>query len=149
MTLISFYHPQKHLLDQAVFTLLHKSYRAGKRALVLIETKDRLQYIDTMLWSYDANSWLPHGSDGGEDCVEHPILLSTEDINRNEAQYLFLLDGMRSSKIKDYDRCFELYNESLGLSAEQAWETLRTFVNSENEISYWFQNKSGSWEKKY
>ena len=149
MTVISFYHPQKNLLDQAVFALLHKSYRAGKRSLVLVEQKDRLQYIDMMLWSHDANSWLPHGSDEGDDCIEHPILLSTEDINRNEAQYLFLLDGMRSSKIKDYERCFELYNESLGLSAEEAWEALCACVDSKDQVSYWIQNTSKVWEKKY
>ena len=62
MTEISFYHLERSPLEQALPKLLEKTLSIGKRALVLASTEDRVENLAQVLWTYDPDAWLPHGT---------------------------------------------------------------------------------------
>ena len=63
MTEIAFYHLEKSPLEQVLPKLLEKTLGAGKRALVLAGSEQRVEALAGLLWTYEQGSWLPHGTE--------------------------------------------------------------------------------------
>ena len=90
MTDIAFYHLQKWPLDKALPKLLEKTLEAGKRAVVMAGSQERLRALNTLLWTYGRDSWLPHGTAREGNAEDQPVWLTTDDENPNGAVFLFL-----------------------------------------------------------
>jgi DNA polymerase-3 subunit chi len=74
-------------------TLLELSPR-GWRAAVQAASEERVEALNTLLWTYREESFLPHGT-ARWIRFAHPIYLTTSDDNPNAAQVRFLVDGGR------------------------------------------------------
>ena len=61
-TEVNFYHLTKSSLEDALPRLLLKTLQAGERAVVLLGSPERVDALNTHLWTYDPNGFLPHGS---------------------------------------------------------------------------------------
>lgn len=148
MTDIAFYHLERSPLETALPKLLEKTIEAGKRALVLAGSDERVEALTETLWSYDQNSWLAHGTqkDGFPD--QQPIWLSTSDENVNGANFLFLTDGATSATIADYERCFELFDGNDPQSLSDARGRWKTYMEDGHQLAYWQQSEAGQWAKK-
>ena len=57
-----FYHLQKQTLENVLPKLLEKAYATGKRIKVKIGNEERVEFINGILWTYDDQSFIPHGS---------------------------------------------------------------------------------------
>ena len=62
MTEVAFYHLQQSPLEAALPKLLEKTLAAGHRAVVMAAAVERVEALNTLLWTYHPDSWLPHGS---------------------------------------------------------------------------------------
>src|SRR4029077_17117872 len=62
-------------------------------AVVQAASEERVEALNTLLWTYDEKSFLPHGSARGGNTSRHPILLTAGADNPNAAQVRFLVDG--------------------------------------------------------
>jgi len=147
MTEIAFYHLEQWPLERALPMLLEKTLAAGKRALVLAASEARIESLNGALWTYDAASWLPHGSSRDGDDEEQPVWLAVDGDNANSADYLFLTDGATHSALDGFERCFVLFdgNDSSALEAARAqWRELK---DTSHELAYWRQGAGGGWEK--
>ena len=60
MTEIAFYHLERSPLERALPKLLEKTLEAGKRALVVVGSVERVEAFDGLLWTYHQEAWLPH-----------------------------------------------------------------------------------------
>src|SRR5690606_9646272 len=85
MTEISFYHLTRQPLNKALPRLLEKVLAAGHRALVLAGSEERVEDLDAALWTYDPDSFLPHGSRVLGHAARQPIYLTTAEENPNKA----------------------------------------------------------------
>lgn len=147
MTEIGFYHLTRSGLEQALPQLLQKTMEAEKRALIVLGSPERVQWLNDQLWTYDAASWLPHGSKKDGDPELQPIWLDTTDENANGAQFLFLADGGEASDVSSFERCFDLFDgrdEDAVASARARWKSLK---DEGHDLTYWQQGERG-WEKK-
>lgn len=147
MTDIGFYHLTRSSLEQALPQLLTKTMQAGKRALVVLGSDQRVTSVDDLLWTFDKASWLPHGKTSAGDPSDHPILISTEEENANEATFLFLADGGTSERVADYERCFEIFDghdDDVVASARARW---KIYKDAGHTLTYWQQTERG-WENK-
>ncbi|HCW65811.1 MAG TPA: DNA polymerase III subunit chi, partial [Thalassospira lucentensis] len=108
---IWFYHLTSMPLERALPTLLSKTLEREKRAVVMTGIEQRVDAINTLLWTYDAASWLPHGAKSDGDPEMQPVWLTSEDENPNGAQFLFLTDRAISEKIADYERVIMLFDD--------------------------------------
>jgi len=148
MTDIAFYHLERSTLEQALPKLLEKTLAAGKRALVLAGSEPRVEALNEALWSFDQDSWVPHGSAKDGNAERQPIWFSMADENLNKAEFLFLTDGASTQKIDEYERCFELFDGNNPESVATARGRYRAYKDSGHELSYFQQTASGGWQKK-
>ena len=148
MTDIAFYHLQRSPLEQVLPRLLEKTLAAGKRAVVLAGSEDRVEALAMALWTYHPDSWLPHGTAKDGEAQYQPIWLSPHDENPNGATFLFLTDGMDSENTANFERCFDLFdgNDDEALAAARArWKARK---EAGHTVTYWQQTESGGWERK-
>lgn len=150
MSETAFYHLTRSSLETALPKLLEKTLAAGKRALVLAGSEARVEALAGALWTYDQDSWLPHGTVRDGDPQLQPIWLTTEDAARedaaNGADFLFLTDGAESAHVAGYERCFDIFNgkdENAIAAARQRWRRMKDAGSS---LAYWRQTGNG-WEK--
>ncbi|HRI76214.1 MAG TPA: DNA polymerase III subunit chi [Alphaproteobacteria bacterium] len=148
MTDIRFYHMITKRLEQALPELLAKAITVQPRIVVKAGSRERIEALDSLLWTFDAGSFLPHGyiRDGNE--ADQPIWLTTEDDNPNGAQMLVLADGATSAQVKDYALCCEFFdgnNEEAVLAARARWSAYKA---EGHELTYYQQDEQGRWVKK-
>jgi len=148
MTDIAFYHLERSTLEQALPKLLEKTLAEGKRALVLAGSEPRVEALNEALWSFDQDSWIPHGSAKDGNADRQPIWFSVSDENLNKAEFLFLTDGAASGSLGEYERCFELFDGNNPESVAAARVRYKTYKDAGHELSYFQQTASGGWQKK-
>ena len=148
MTDVAFYHLQRSPLEVVLPKLLEKTLQAGKRAVVLAASGERVEALAAHLWTYDPASWLPHGTAQDGSAEEQPIWLADRDENPNGAAFLFLTDGADSAQVAAFERCFDLFdgNDPAAVAgARERWQARRA---DDHAVTYWQQTDKGGWEKK-
>ena len=148
MTEIAFYHLQKWPLEKALPKLLVKTLESGKRAVVMAGSDQRVEAINSLLWTYDQDSWLPHGSAKDGNPEEQPVWITVGDENPNGAQFLFLTDGADSQRIGEYQRCFLLFDGNDTEALEESRRRWKGYRDAGHDVAYWRQTEAGGWEKK-
>lgn len=148
MTEVAFYHLQKATLETVLPKLLEKTLGVGKRAAVVAGSEERVEALAQHLWTYEPDSWLPHGTalDGFPE--DQPIWLSTRDDAPNAAGFLFLTDGVDSQRLESFERCFDLFDgndEDAVAAARQRWSARKAAGHA---VTYWQQSETGRWEQK-
>jgi DNA polymerase-3 subunit chi len=144
---IGFYHLTRGGVDTALPALLGRTLAAGKRALVLCGSAERVSALDTALWLSQNPDWLPHGADGGADADRQPIWLTEHDAAPNAASFLFLIDGMTSARLAAFERVFDLFDgrdDDAVQAARARWSAAKTAGHG---LAYWQQTETG-WVKK-
>ncbi len=147
MTQVAFYHLQKWPLETALPKLLEKTLEAGKRAVIMASTPERVEALNALLWTYRQDSWLPHGSAKDGEAEDQPVWLTERDENPNQASFLFLTDGARSEHLGEFERCFELFDgndEEAKQAARQRW---KDYEAAGHDLAYWRQTDVGGWEQ--
>lgn len=148
MSEISFYHLQKSPLETVLPRLLEKTFEGGNRAVVMVGSTERVEFLNNILWTYKKESWLPHGNAKDGNSESQPIWLTTEDENPNDATFLFLADGAHSENIKSFERCFELFDGNDPDAVTMARDRWKVYLEAGHDVTYWSQNDQGGWEKK-
>ena len=119
----------------------------GWRAVVQAGSKERLDAIDNLLWTYDDSSFLPHGTKRDGHAAHQPVFLTEEDGNPNAAHVRFLIEGAELVDADGYERLVYLFDgadaEALA-RARTAWKSVKA---SGETATYWRQSETGRWEK--
>lgn len=147
VTDIAFYHLSRHPLEKALPRLLEKTLEVGKRAVVIAGSDDRVEMLNGLLWTYDPDSWLPHGNAKDGEAADQPVWLTTKDENPNGAQFLFLADGATSASLASFERCFDLFDGNDEAQLAAARERWKVYKDAGHALAYWQQTESG-WKKK-
>src|SRR3954447_13813507 len=101
-TEVWFYHLERTGLEQALPELLEKTLKRGWKAVVRAREAQRVGDLDTWLWTYRDDSFLPHAPDDEPGAARQPILLTTGFENPNGAAALFLVDGAEPGELSGY-----------------------------------------------
>ncbi len=147
MTEIGFYHLRASPLDRALPQLLEKAYAGGHRVVVLAGSSERVDHLNNLLWTYNDEAFLPHGSakDGNQD--RQPIWLTVEDENPNAASMLVLVDGAVSARLADYKRVCDMFDGNDPAAVEAARARWQQAKAAGHALTYWQQTEKG-WEKR-
>ena len=150
MTRVDFYHLQYSNIEQVLPKLLEKAYAPGKNILVKVGTEERVDFLNTALWTYDDQSFLPHGSKKDGNSSMQPIWLTADNDNPNRAKMLFLVDNatIELEQIGHFDRVFNLFDGTDAENLERNRLFWKQIKSSGNECFYWQQNKTGQWQQK-
>jgi len=147
-TEVNFYHLTRSSLEDALPRLLVKTLQAGERAVVLLGSPERVDALNTHLWTYDPDGFLPHGAAKDGEAERQPIWLTHLDENPNGAAFLFVADRARSERVGDYKRCFELFDGRDETAIAESRERWKAYKAAGHMVVYWQQTASGGWEKK-
>jgi DNA polymerase-3 subunit chi len=147
MAEVLFYHLEQRPLESVLPALLEKVIERGWKAVVEVGSEERAKSLDTILWTYRDDSFLPHGMAGDELDPEQPILLTTGGGNNNGANVRFFADRAVPQSTDGYDRVVYLFSghdPDAVTEARIAWKTL----SEGNDVTYWQQDQNGRWAKK-
>lgn len=150
MSRIDFYHLQTVDLEYTLPNLLEKAYALGKKIMVKVGTSERVAYLNTLLWTYDEESFLPHGTKSDGNADRQPIWLTDGNDNPNNAEMLFLVDGADYDivKLSDFDRVFYIFDGNNNEALSHAREFWKASKEAGLECFYWQQNEQGKWQQK-
>jgi len=147
-TEVNFYHLTASSLEDALPKLLAKTLQAGARAVVMLGSPERVDALNTHLWTFDPGSFLPHGSERDGDAARQPIWLTHRDENPNGAKFLFLADRASSGQVAAFERCFELFDGRDDAAVTESRVRWKAYKEAGHAVSYYQQTPSGGWEKK-
>lgn len=148
MTDVRFYHLTRKRLEQALPELVAKAVERGHRVNILAGSRERLEVLDTALWTFDPGSFIPHGMARDDFAAQQPVFLNAQDDNPNGADVLMLTDGATSAHVGDYKLCCEVFDgndEAVVLQARDRWKAYKAAGHS---ITYYQQTDEGRWEQK-
>jgi len=147
MAQLWFYHLERSELEQALAPLLEKCLQRGWRALVRGSVAERIEALDTLLWTYRDDSFLPHGRDVDPAPERQPVLLTTEGGNANQAQALFLIDGAEPGDISSFERASLMFDGRDVHALEMARLHWKRAKDAGMQAAYWRESASGKWER--
>jgi DNA polymerase-3 subunit chi len=146
---VTLYQLTTHPLEKVLPRILEKVYDGGLRALVVTDSSDHMQQLNSSLWTYSSGAFLPHGADGNKllDPLENPIWISTEMDNKNKATVLVLTNGCQVDDLSGYTRCVDIFdgNDPTTLSAAQLRQ--KTYQQNGHSLVYWKQSLNGNWDQ--
>ncbi len=146
---VLFYHLEPRPLEAVMPLLLEKTLERGWRAVIEVGLAERAEALDSHLWTFRDDSFLPHGLAGeGNDALQ-PILLTTDDDNPNGAEVRFFVDRAVPQSGEGYVRLVYLFSghdPDAVAEARLAWKALRD--SGGNTLTYWQQEENGRWMEK-
>ncbi len=147
-TEIYFYHLEKRSLEEVLPTLLERSLERGWRAAVQAASEERVEALNTLLWTYREESFLPHGTvrDGSPEA--YPIYLTTGEDNPNGARVRFLVDGAALADASPYVRVVFIFDGRDEAAVARARADWRTAKDKGHAVSYWQQDEAGRWQQR-
>ncbi len=148
MTAIRFYHLEQKTLDQALPEILGKALSGDHKIVVKTGEESQLQRLNDHLWTYTADSFLPHGTKKEGFAENQPIWLTAKDENPNGADVLILTDGATSESVADFNLCCEMLDGRNPEAVSAARGRWKAYKEQGFEISYWQQDENGRWQNK-
>ena len=147
MTEVLFYHLERAALEDVLPGLLEKTLQRGWKAVVRAGSRERVERLDDLLWTYRDESFLPHGAGG--DGAAQPIWLTDQDDTPNEANVLFLVDGagVDAAGIGSFSRCVLIFDGRDDEATGKARAFWKEAAAASHDVTYWRQSHEGRWEK--
>jgi DNA polymerase-3 subunit chi len=144
-----FYHLERKPLEAVLPRLLERSLERGWRVVVQAASDERVDALDALLWTYNDESFLPHGTAREKEALDQPILLTSGEDNPNGATVRFLVDGASPpADAGAYERLVLMFDggdEEALAAARLRW---REASAAGFEVTYWQQNEQGRWERR-
>lgn len=147
-TEVLFYHLERSPLERVLPDLLEKTLERGWRAVVQGGSQERIEALDSILWTYREDSFLPHGTARDDHGEAQPVYLTCDDETPNGASVRFFVDGAESSDLGGYERVVFLFDgqdETAVARARTQWTSAR---DAGHAVTYWQQDEQGKWQKK-
>jgi len=132
---INFYEVEDQIV-KSIAPLLLKILDEKKKVLIFSANKNEIEEIDKSLWSYGKNKFIPHITifDKNFDLARQPILLTDQEHNSNDADYLVFLSEPSKKFLENFNRSFYFFSKK----------------NLINEIipTNFYKKENGKWIKK-
>jgi len=148
MTEVLFYHLEHQPLERVLPALVERTLERNWRAVIEVGSEERLEALDTLLWTYREESFLPHGTRRDGNPQQQPVFLTSSQDNPNGATVRFLLDGAQLADVTFYARVVYLFDGRDASAVERAREEWQRVKAAGCEATYWQQSPEGRWQKK-
>lgn len=142
---VDFYHLTVTPLDRALPGIAQRVLASGERLLVVSGDEAQRAAIDRLLWTYAADSFLPHARAGQDQDAAQPILISGATNAANAARHIAIVDGQWRDEALTFDRAFHFFDGDSIDAARSAWKRLAD--RPDLTRNYWKQDDGGKWIK--
>lgn len=145
---ILFYHLERQPLERVLPSLLEKTLERGWRAICFVGSQERVEALDTALWTFRDDSFLPHGTVKDGQAEEQPVLLTCDADVPNQAGVCFVVDGGRCDAPDAFERVVYMFD---GHDADAVGQARQQWSDAKEKgfpVTYWQQNDQGRWQQK-
>ncbi|WP_306118668.1 MULTISPECIES: DNA polymerase III subunit chi [unclassified Roseitalea] len=148
MTEATFYHLTETALEAALPALVEKSLARNWRAVIQVPDAAACAAIDQHLWTFRAQSFLPHGRDGDEPAGDHPVFVTAGTANPNGGHIRFMLGGAQApDDLSGHARIAVMFDGRDDEAVDAARAQWRAFRAAGHDLAYWKQTPEGRWER--
>lgn len=147
MTEVSVYKLTVTPLEKTLPKLMEKVLQGGSRAVIVSPSKERVDILNTLLWTYTTLTFLPHGTADDGFADQQPIWLTSTLENPNGADVLVLCDGAQASPLQGFSRCLDLFDGNDTDSTQEARKRIEQYKQQGFAVNYWQQDPAGAWQK--
>lgn len=144
---IDFYHLTRTALEPALGKLLIKVLASGQRAVVVASSAERVEALTRALWTFQAGSFLPHGSAKDGHAEDQPVFLTTKPDVPNGASILVLVDGAEADPPPGIERILILFDGQDQAALQQARKAWQAHQAKGDKLVYWQQTERGGWHR--
>ena len=148
MTEIGFYHLQRGGVGEALPRLLEKAASAGFRILVRTTGPAEAETLSKLLWTFDPDSFLPHGTADDGWAAEQPIYLTAGEECPNGADLACQVGGAEVAGLDRFRRAIDMFDGRDPDQLEAARERWKRYRAAGHAVTYWQQNPGGGWAAK-
>lgn len=143
---VAFYQLLKTPLDKALPKLLEKVYSSGFRVLVVCESPEKMEILNTVLWTFSTGAFLPHGYQG--DPMRHPLWLSLMPDNVNEANVVVVTNGIviPADPPHSFEKCLDIFDGNDETATMNARQRYAEYKSRGCHLTFWKQTSEGNWE---
>lgn len=148
-----FYHLLNRPLESALPALVARTLANGWTAIIQATSAERLAALDDLLWTYDDQSFVAHGSAQEGDSAMQPVWLTLEADNPNAASVRFFVEGadavatLAGETARPKERAIVMFDGRDEDALNRARMQFRQLREQGFALSYWRQNDEGRWEK--
>ena len=148
MTEVLFYHLERQPLDHVLPRLLKATLERGWKAVVQTGSNERAEALSTLLWTFDDEAFLPHGTKSDGFGQLQPIWITEGADAPNGAAVRFFVDGARPEQITGLERAVILFDGADDMAVQAARDDWKRFRADGHAISYWQQDDQGRWQNR-
>jgi DNA polymerase III subunit chi len=153
MTEVWFYHLQRQPLEKVLPMLIEKSLEKGWRVAVQARSEERLDALDSWLWTYSDESFLAHGRARDGDPGRQPVYLTAGNENPNGAALRVFVEGSDiapalAAAETAYARVVALFDGNNAEELARARAQWKELKEMGLPVTYWQQGATGRWELK-
>ncbi|MBC8038736.1 MAG: DNA polymerase III subunit chi [Rhizobiales bacterium] len=145
MTEVRFYHLERQPLDKVLPGMVQRGLERGWRAVVQASSEERVESLSGLLWTFQDDAFLPHGSKADGMAHLQPVWLTAADENPNGATVRFYVDGAKPGDIAGLTRAVVIFDGNDEAAVALAREDWKRFRAEGCEVSYWQQDGEGRW----
>ncbi|MBF0423078.1 MAG: DNA polymerase III subunit chi [Magnetococcales bacterium] len=146
--LVRFYQWNQGPLERILFGLLSRVYDRNLKACVVVADMEHARRLDTMLWTMESDSFLPHGACRGADSPRHPIILCTEPSDVNGASVLILAHGRFEDRFADFDQTLDFVVDHTPEGLQTSRGRYRRYRDAGGRMEFWVHTREDGWRLK-
>jgi len=103
---------------------------------------------DDYLWTYQDQSFLPHGREDQGRADQQPILLANKADDASGFDAVFMVDGADVTALDGVSRVMVMIDGRSQDAVQRERARWKTLKDKGAKMSYWQQTSQGGWEKK-
>jgi DNA polymerase-3 subunit chi len=142
---VDFYQLSSRPIESVLPRIAEKVIESGGRLLVVSGNEALAAQLDASLWTYAAESFLPHGRAGQGGEADQPVLIASSPEPLNGARNIALVDGLWREEATGYERAFLFFDAETVEGARTTWRSLSK--REAIEARYWKQDERGRWSQ--
>lgn len=147
---VRFYHLTEQPLEAALPVMLERCLERGWRAVVRGTLPERIEALDSRLWTWRDDGFLPHGREGDPHPERQPVWLTCGQDVPNGAVALFLIDGAvaepaEMAALETVAILFDGHDPEAVARARAQWKSV---TGAGLAAVYWAQENGGRWVRK-
>lgn len=148
-TEVRVYHLLTQTLEQALPAILMKALSGGRKAVVRFADDNEVSHFNSHFWTYNPESFLPHGAANDGQAAMQPVYLTDKAENPNDADMLVLCNQQTvPENIEDFALCCDFLDGRNDQSVEDGRSRWKQYKEAGYTLTYWQQTDTGGWEQK-
>lgn len=149
MSEVRFYHLVTQGLEQALPAILMKALSGGKRIVVRFADEGEVKHFNEHLWTYNPDSFLPHGAANDTHAAMQPVLLTSAAVNPNAADMLVLCNQESvPENISEFTLCCDFLDGRNDAAVQAGRARWKAYKEAGHTVTYFQQTDTGGWEQK-